>query len=507
MLGEMTGAERPLELSELVDLELQFLADRDADHQHLLRRDEAIARRLLAGQEPASRHELFRGWLRALHTEPVPSPGERVQAVYRIVGLVLAFVALAAGAGTARVVLDYDGTHPVNVVHFLAVFVFAQIALIALACASLLPLGWLGRVRYGPLHELLRYVAYRQSGFGRRRGAAQRGGRVAALAGHVGSLGSVYGRAERWVLLSLTQRTAFFFNVGALLACLYLIAFTDLAFAWSTTLALDADDMTRLLEVVALPWSWSGVAVPTHELVEASRYFRKAGQYDAELLKEWWGFLIAALCTYGLAPRLLLWSLASWRARSARRRITLTHGDCELAYERLTRSLHGWTAPADRDGAPVDDDVVPTESGAAELPGGRGLACTVLCWADVPASAHQAAELVAARFGWSAEAVHAVGGRNGTAGRADVVSAIAEEPDERPLVVLAESWEAPSRAITRFLRQLRDAVGKRRPLVVALVGSHAGGWAPPEADDRELWAQRIRSLGDPYLRVEAVIGE
>jgi hypothetical protein len=131
----------------------------------------------------------------------------------------------------------------------------------------------------------------------------------------------------------------------------------------------------------------------------------------------------------------------------------------------------------------------------------------VLCWADVPASARQAAELVAARFGWSAEAVHAVGGRNGTAGRADVVSAIAEEPDERPLVVLAESWEAPSRAITRFLRQLRDAVGKRRPLVVALVGSHAGGWAPPEADDRELWAQRIRSLGDPYLRVEAVIGE
>src|SRR6185503_4846300 len=179
-----------------------------------------------------------------------------------------------------------------------------------------------------------RELVYRASALAPARAVS---GRMSPVVGRLGALSTVYGAAERWRIMSLTQRTAFFFNVGALVTCLYLIAFTDLAFAWSTTLDVPASTMAKVLRAVASPWRWLGSAVPTDELVSASRYFRMSEGYDPRALKDWWAFLLAALATYGLLPRFVLWQFASWRARAVRRALPLDHGDCQVAYERLTR--------------------------------------------------------------------------------------------------------------------------------------------------------------------------
>jgi hypothetical protein len=128
-------------------------------------------------------------------------------------------------------------------------------------------------------------------------------------------------------------------------------------------------------------------------------------------------------------------------------------------------------------------------------------------WGDVPLSDEEAARLVSQRFGWRAQAVLACGGRESVASRDDLLRGLATEAPERPLVVLAEAWEAPSRAITGFLADARRSAGARRPLVVGLLGARNGSWVAPDPDDLDVWERTTAALGDPYVRVEAVIGE
>ena len=42
--------------------------------------------------------------------------------------------------------------------------------------------------------------------------------------------------------------------IGVLLAAFYLISFSDLAFAWSTTLNLDAETFHSMLNTLSWPW-------------------------------------------------------------------------------------------------------------------------------------------------------------------------------------------------------------------------------------------------------------
>jgi hypothetical protein len=508
MLARVPAREPSLGLAELIDLELRFAADRSEDRKRLRERDERLGRELAARVSTEDRHGLFRHWLLALRDGDGATPGERVETGYRLLGAALGVIGLVLGAGAARTVLGYDGTHPVNVVHFLAVFVFAQLGMVALALFAMIPRLWPGRWRdLSPLQELLRQINLRRTAVGAVGAMSQP--RQASLVGRLAAIGSLHARVERWALSVLTQRTAFLFNLGALATCLYLIAFTDLAFAWSTTLDVDSERMWRLLRAVALPWSWLDVAVPTRELVEQSRYFRKTGSYDPRALKDWWAFLLAALATYGLLPRLVLWSFASWRMRAARAATPLDHGDAQTAFDRLTRGSHGW-AGADASGAERDDEVRavdPKRPNVALPPATAQVGCTVVRWADVPVSDEESAAMVAQRFGWRADNIFACGGRDGVEQRQVVINALAREAAANPVVVLAEAWEAPSRAVTGFLAGIRRAVDARKPVVVGLLGGAEGSWTAPADADRSVWERSAAALGDPYLRVESVTDE
>ena len=497
----------PLTLAELIDLECRLSADRYLDRQTLRERDWEIgaAIRRETETEP-DRHEILRRWLGAVSVE-ASGPGARVQAVYSLAGYVLSGLGLLAGASAAAAVLRYDGTHPVNIIHFLAVFVGFQLLLGGLALVHMLPRGRLTSLPgLGPLHEALRHLGYRRGGLDgwvdRLHGVVDSDGVGAALA-HLRSWSTLYADVERWSLLALTQRVGVFFNVGALAVCTYLIAVTDLAFAWSTTLPIETATMTRLLQTLAWPWWWLADAVPSAELVEASRYFRQEGSYDPARLAGWWSFLVAALVTYGLVPRVTLWLVARRRLWQARCDLPLDHGDCEAVVERLFGARVGWVV----DDAATGDEPGPTETaavpGAVELPA-PDAQCLVLGWADVPLDRVAADALVQRRFGWRAAAVHAAGGTDDGDGAPLAHDLQHAEPDT-PVVIVAEAFEAPSKAFRRFLTELRESVGAHRPIVVGLVSGAAPEWQAPDDDDRELWLRAVGRLADPYIRVEEMV--
>jgi hypothetical protein len=481
--------ERGLSLGELVDLELQLREDRGADPAALRRRDELIGREICANGVPASRAYVLHRWLEALHPEPASTPGRKLAAAYRLASFLLIVVALVSGASAAATLLSYHGGDPVNVISYLAVLVGLQLVLAVLAATAMLPIRARRRLSpLGLLHTSLRELGLRRAGFdaalGRSGGfgLSDGSGDTRVVSGALRAWGAVYGESERWRLLAITQRAAVAFNVGALAASFYTVAVSALAFSWSTTLDIDAVAVHRATSIVSLPWFWISDAVPSLELVEASRYF-PGGSYDPALLGDWWPFLLACLVGYGLIPRTLLWVFAEWRGRALQASLPLDHGDVRLAYSRLTA---GWAADADSGSSTGPPAGAAAPSVAAGAIGGS---CRVILWADAALDSTQAEALVKRRTGCSSAAVDAAADAN-----ADSDSAI---------VIVAEAWEPPTRALGRRVAELRAGIDTRTPIVVLLIGSEAGDSSRgADEADAAVWRRHLAGLGDPYLYVD-----
>src|SRR2546423_330732 len=121
---------------------------------------------------------------------------------------------------------------------------------------------------------------------------------------------------------------------AALLGCLRLIVFSDIAFSWSTTLVqLDAPRFHGLVHALAAPFAWLWPdADPSRALVEATRYSRLEGSYvlsgagraaRPELVGGWWPFLLASIALYGLLPRCLALGIAAVRGSHLLARLPL----------------------------------------------------------------------------------------------------------------------------------------------------------------------------------------
>ena len=124
------------------------------------------------------------------------------------------------------------------------------------------------------------------------------------------------------------------------MAGLILVAVTDLAFGWSSTLTLDADAVHRAFAFLALPWaSWLPGAVPDADLVAASRYFRletvQIGGEEAAALGTWWPFVLMTILFWGLLPRLLLLGVGQWRLGGAMRSMLVRHPEVVALLDRL----------------------------------------------------------------------------------------------------------------------------------------------------------------------------
>ena len=492
-----------LELADLIDVELQLLRDRDLAPEELRRRDRRIGvsldadRRVRAGE----RRLVLAGWVREVRRESDgESAGERTVRAYHALGWLLGLVGALFGMGTAAAVLAYDGSRPVNVVHFLAVFVGAQLALLLLLLLS--TLVWSMRERlpgFSGVYGLLRLLLDAVVRAFERRLTAERRSSLAAARGRLRASTVVYGELERWLLISLGQRFGLWFNLGALATCLYLVAFSDLAFAWQTTLEWSAESFHRTVALIAAPWSWLYPdGLPSLDVVRSTRYFRLDGSFarpeSALLYGQWWRFLVASLLCYGVLPRVVLSILARLRLRRALRRIELDHGEVASLLERLASPLVSTRAPV-AEAAPADAPAA-TAPVAVEEP--RGEATQVIVWGDVPGDP---APLVARRFGAPVAARHAAG--TDETGQDDAAIA-AVAATRGGVVIVAEAFESPTREAKAFVGRLRAAIGPRRPVAVALVDA---GAAPPAADDLAIWRKHMAGLGDPYLRVEALTGE
>jgi hypothetical protein len=492
-------------LADLVDLEAQLARDRDADPDALAARDRA----LVAGErlDPAWRGPLLSRWLSLLR-EAEPGrlyPGRTVAGSLRAIRAALAVGGLLLGWGAAAALLGFTGRDPVNVWDVLLAFVALQLVLFALLVASfVLPIAAVGAPLAGAFRGAVAALYPRLAARALRAGG-DRAAEWQRLWHRLRSRRSLYHGVEPWILLGLTQAFGVAFNVGAILGCMRLIAFSDVAFSWSTTLVqLDGARFHALVQALAAPFGWLWPdAVPSRELVEATRYSRLEGAYLAsgagraarpDLVGGWWPFLVACIACYGLLPRALTLAVARLQAARLLERLPLDDAEVGRVVRRLAEP-HVETGALAPEAATLQAPPMPAADGAAHPAGGR---CAVVLWRDVPARAGLSAA-VARQASCAVAGLHAAGGRDYEEG-ALPWSRIAAGAER--VVVVAEAWEAPDKAALRLLRQLRDALGPRRHVTVLLVDASGEALRAPPPSEVRLWEEGIARLEDPYLAVE-----
>jgi uncharacterized protein DUF2868 len=484
-----------VDLARVVDLATALEADAGADADALRRRDRSLGRELASRADDATARVV--AWLDRQQQGGARSPGTRVRAAQRALRTLLAGAGIALGVSTSLALFAYDGVHPINVIHVLAVFAAMPIALLVGTAVLMLPESWRRRVPgLAAVQDVLRLVSpgrwlpalrrllrpAEREAFDRAIGLARRHHRL-------------YGDAQKWALLVASQLFAVSFYATALGTAALLVVATDLAFGWSTTWdAIDARSLHAAAELLAAPWSrWLPDAVPSAELIEHTQYFRGAGGFagNAPRSAAWWRFLLACMACYGLAPRAALLAVAGWRQRIAlRRAFAALPGAAELR-DRLDSR---WIATADGAAGPAPA-AVPGRARAAHAP--RPARVRAVRWSGLALADGDVAALVSRALGSQLTGVVDGGAGSGRSDRA-LLTELAGTGD--PPALLVKAWEPPLAELLDWLGELRDALGTGVPILVLPVAQGApAALADPAGVDARIWARSLAGTGDPWL--------
>lgn len=411
--------------------------------------------------------------------------GAKLATMVRAISALAFLCGLALGAATAAVVFAYDGSRPVNVLYVLAVLVLLQLGLLVLLAVMLLPGGRFGVVR--GIQELLSVLSP--------------GRWLRTLSVHLGRGARLppslqRGRVAKWLALYWSQLFAVAFNAAAVTWALVLIVVSDLAFGWSTTLQFSPQEFTDWLQLLAAPWAQLlPDAVPSEEMVAATRYFRlDEGSYsippaDVSVLGAWWPFLIACLVVYGLLPRLILWAVARWRLRCVLTAGLLEHPLVPALLDRMNQPYIDTRAEESEARAPLVEGAVP-EIDAAALADQQVLAIT---WADAVSEQAIAARLRKSLRVRTLETFSAGGSATLVEDQA-VVDGVGRRADAVWVVVLVKTWEPPMLECLEFLKAVREA-GATRLLIAGV--SLAEEDQRSQYEEAQVWRRRLAELGEP----------
>ncbi|MEN8106822.1 MAG: DUF2868 domain-containing protein [Pseudomonadota bacterium] len=486
-------------LGDLIELDEVLDADLAIDLEARKQRDRDIGRKLHRNRsKPASQ---IRAWLREIGPAAARNNGLRATRLYHALCLALVITGLLTGWGLASAVLFYDGNQPINVVNAVGILVLPQILLLLVWLVAALPIRL-------PLF----------SGIGATLGFLNPGRLAGQLAGlfsekenrglailwdpdNIASLAP----AARWLFSFWSQLFAFSFNIGALAAAIFLVSFSDLAFVWSTTLAISNETFHQLLTILSTPWSaFFPDAVPGSELVANSRYYRldegtlagtaaTSPQLAIEL-GQWWPFLIAAITCYGLLPRLLTLWISWYRFRHHLRKALCNLPGAPELLARMNSPLVSTLAVQ-----PEETREIAASSAVAKPDATRhAIRCPVIDWSGACGRTDEITVQLGTMGIEVLEFLRA-GGRQTTEQDQELATSLCRHKPEG-VGILVKAWEPPLMDFLDFVRGIRRQCGQKKPFIVLLWGGQDG----VTAADRETWQLTLAQLGDPNLHVEGI---
>jgi hypothetical protein len=485
------GRARPAELIALV----LALEERDQQDERDRRRlDREIGARALADSQAVGL-ELLRVWL-----DEAPSLGlrarlERVRTSLSLLRWIFVGVGLFLGWATAAMLLQFE-VHAgrINIVICVALLVLVPLGMLVLACAGAF---WPSREGAGNRAATGGFVlAWRRLALARLAmsllSASVRAD-VEILLGRMTAHARLYARVERAQLFVWSQWLGLAFGVGALVATLVFVVFTDLAFGWSTTLDVQAESVHRVVSILSAPWAslWPS-ASPSLDLVETTRHFRVAADEHIHFVDPiryggWWPFLVASLLFYGLLPRVVVAGLGTrWLGREVGIAIALSPGVDRLIDRLTTPIIETQATTFEAEIGHAEAGLAPVVNAGDWIRDRGGERPMLIRWAEASDDATLMESLGAPHL-----QVRDAGGRRSLPEDADLVTSVGAGVGGAVLCV--RGFEPPVLEVLDFLTDLRSAIGRERALMVLLVGG--------TSVDNEAWRHKLMGLGDPGLSV------
>ncbi|MBB1073843.1 DUF2868 domain-containing protein [Rhodoferax sp. 4810] len=342
-----------------VDADEQTLRDQPRQRKQLAQRDRTLYLEHIKPVVAATEHSLthrraaLRHWLEMRRQNESPDlrellPGAAFERSQRLLTLALALIGMIVGGSLASILLQYDGHTPVSITWYLFWLVFLQLLLVggtatvwALRRARPMQkvaedVSWLARALQPAFTRLAAWLQHQRLAHLpadiRNQAQASRGQFTAQVA--------LYGRAAYLPLLIPIQALGIGFNLGAILITVLTELFSDLAFGWGTALNIDAQTVYHFTRFIALPWGWlfgEGTGYPSLAAIEGTRILLKnpLAWSSGEYLRAWRWFLIFAVISYGLMPRLLLLWLSIRTQAHTLANLPFTHQQTQALYARL----------------------------------------------------------------------------------------------------------------------------------------------------------------------------
>jgi len=522
-------------IKDLIDLEYFLQRDEgeedESEQKSVLKRDRYIYLNKilpLEKEDPSTPRSVIRAWLeqrKKMEKSDAETtgvlPGEAFDEGYRLLGFGFLIVGLFSGAGLAFSFLNYRGTEPLNISSYLALFVLTQ----CVALLFLMGISLARRVRRAPFGSSIIYtlisglmttliMKIKHHTFNNLAGS-KRGG-LEAVMGLVRGKRQIYGSLFYWPVFILAQIFGAGFNLGVLGATLMKVLGSDVAFGWQSTVQFSAQTVFKLVQAIALPWSWLvpvDVAHPTFYQIQGSHMILKDGIYHLATrdLVSWWPFLCFAVLTYGLLPRLILLVMGTMVQKRALLRISFSHRACQRLLNRMRTPL---VSTGGRSVSPEtlrNNNTIASEakaSGPQDVLTGKGMIALVPDDIFEAFTDDELENVTSRTFGYSIQRRLRFG--------------VDEEGDKRVLhelanmnkgdaaanlLIVQEGWQPPIRENLLFIQDLRKASGETSMIWVGLIGRPRQGavFTRVKEEEWKVWHQKLNALGDPYLGLERLV--
>ncbi len=510
--------------NQIIDLEYYVHQDSATESNKLHQRDRNIFlqnRKQLKNEDQATNGELIRLWVaernkKEFSAPDKKSPGTIFGDVYLLARNLAAIIGILIGLTGGFSFFTYTGSTPVNVFHFLLLFVFTQLSLVGLLIFAWLLHPLPSRLKPPSFYSLLfkgmliRLVTFLHKKWLQKMAGDQRSS-VSHAFGIFKARGTVYGSLFYWPLFALSQLFAIGFNIGLLSATLLKITTSDIAFGWQSTIQFSAEAIHRAVMIAALPWSWfvpQTSSYPSLAEIEGSRIILKEGIYHLTTtnLIAWWPFLVFCLLFYGLFLRLTLFFAGKLLERHAFRKLQFDTPACLSLIRRMKTPLVTTQAAPEQKAASAENPVG-QQSGTGISTAPNLLEQVVLIPEEISSFC-------------PAEKLEALLLRRGMAIK-DMLSFMISYDEDRQILqllaerhwhtgegvfILMEGWMVPLVDFLSFLKELRQILPNNSIIQVGLVGRpDATGLTPVSAEDFTLWRRKIEAAGDPYLTIFSLL--
>ena len=308
-------------LPHLLRFEQYLKLDDQAPTAALARRDRSLYQTLDRDQQ--TRPRAYLAWLGVrLGEAPLEADaGGIFSRAYGVTTWVAIGIGVLLGSTLCYGALHYDGTVAVNVAIFLFLLVLPQLIMLALllwtVLLSVLGGGWFGawyRPAVAMMQTLLTASWRRLAGHTGGQSHDQRQRQAQLLKQTLGWHGPLFANRA----LRLFQVLGIAFNVAVLGCFLLLLAVTDRAFGWQSSLTDSAAFIEKLVSTLAWPWRhwWGpGIGYPSLEQIEQTRIVLAGTSQTVAPLTgtAWWPFLLLCVFCYGLVPRFAVYLFAVLR--------------------------------------------------------------------------------------------------------------------------------------------------------------------------------------------------